>query len=244
MNVYWIPTILLSLSSAANMISSHYCNDKPRTSYVVRVSVNGIASVRCPNLTGKDQEEMRFHLYLGLVEVGNHTHDSAHNHNSTETVSPVGEGLGLRVNKQDHTVSFVLSGMTTERAGVYTCEGHPMYPPPIEKVPDEPQTLVLVEAYQCQAGKTVGCVDPRVHGVPVWAWVLGFWVTTIYGLVVTVIAFVIWVSDISLPFIKERLRLRRVACSQSDYMNIKPKAPLRGPRKKHGVQHPIRMGQY
>ncbi|NP_001118004.1 CD28-like protein precursor [Oncorhynchus mykiss] len=229
MNVYWIPTILLSLSSAANMISSNNCKDKLRTFYVVRVSVNGIASVRCPNLTGKDQEEMRFHLYLGLVEVGNHTHDSAHNHNSTETVSPVGEGLGLRVNEQDHTVSFVLSGMTTERAGVYTCEGYPMYPPPIEKVPDEPQTLVLVEAFQCQAG---GCVGPRVHGVPVWAWMLGFWVTTIYGLVVTVFAFVIW------------LRLRRVECSQSDYMDIKPKAPLRGHRKKQGVQHPIRMGRY
>uniref|UniRef100_A0A674DBG8 T-cell-specific surface glycoprotein CD28-like n=1 Tax=Salmo trutta TaxID=8032 RepID=A0A674DBG8_SALTR len=234
MNVYWIPTILLSLclSSAANMISSHNYKDKLRTFNVVHVSVNGTASVRCPNLTGKDQEEMRFHLYLGLVEVGNHTHDNAHNHNSTETVSPVGEGLGLRVNKQDHTVSFVLSGMTTERAGVYTCEGHPMYPPPIEKVPDEPQTLVLVEAYQCQAEKTGECVGSRVHGVPVWAWVLGFWVTTIYGLVVTVIAFVIW------------LRLRRVECSQSDYMNIKPKSPPRGHRKKHWVQHPIRMGRY
>lgn len=41
-----------------------------------------------------------------------------------------------------------------------------------------------------------------------------------------------------------QLRLRRVKCSQSDYMNIKPKAPLRGPRKKQGVQHPIRMGRY
>ncbi|XP_035600681.1 T-cell-specific surface glycoprotein CD28 isoform X2 [Oncorhynchus keta] len=234
MNVYWIPTILLSLclSSAANMISSHNCKDKLRTFHVVRVSVNGTASVSCPNLTGKDQEEMRFHLYLGLVEVGNHTHDSAHNHNFTETVSPVGEGLGLRVNEQDHTVSFVLSGMTTERAGVYTCEGQPMYPPPIEKVQDETQTVVLVEAYQCQAGKTVGCVGSRVDGVPVWAWVLGFWITIIYGLAVTVIAFVIW------------LRLKRVKCSQSDYMNIKPKAPLRGPRKKQGVQHPIRMGRY
>ncbi|XP_029612154.1 T-cell-specific surface glycoprotein CD28 [Salmo trutta] len=234
MNIYWKPTILLSLclSSAANMISSHNCKDKLRTFHVVRVSVNGTASVSCPNLTGKDQEEMRFHLYLGLVEVGNHTHDSAHNHNSTETVSPVGEGLGLRVNEQDHTVSFVLSGMTTERAGVYTCEGQPMYPPPIEKVQDETQTVVLVEAYQCQAGKTVGCVGSRVDGVPVWAWVLGFWVTILYGLAVTVIAFVIW------------LRLRRVKCSQSDYMNIQPKAPLRGPRKKQGVQHPIRMGRY
>uniref|UniRef100_A0AAZ3S2B0 Uncharacterized protein n=1 Tax=Oncorhynchus tshawytscha TaxID=74940 RepID=A0AAZ3S2B0_ONCTS len=219
MNVYWIPTILLSLSSAANMISSNNCKDKLRTFYVVRVSVNGIASVRCPNLTGKDQEEMRFHLYLGLVEVGNHTHDSAHNHNSTETVSPVGEGLGLRVNEQDHTVSFVLSGMTTERAGFKTHISLSL-------------SLIGWSAYQCQAGKTVGCVGPRWHGVPVWAWVLGFWVTTIYGLVVTIIAFVIW------------LRLRRVECSQSDYMNIKPKAPLRGPRKKHGVQHPIRMGRY
>ncbi|KAK6325128.1 hypothetical protein J4Q44_G00044700 [Coregonus suidteri] len=234
MNVYWIPTILLSLclSSAVNMISSHNCKDKLRTFHVVRVSVNGTASVSCPNLTGKNREEMRFHLYLGLVEVGNHTHDSDHNHNYTETVTPVGEGLGLKVNEQDHTVSFVLSGMTTERAGVYTCEGHPMYPPPIEKVQDEPQTVVLVEAYQCQVGKTMGCVGSGVDGVPVWAWVLGFWVTIIYGLAVTVIAFVIW------------LRLRRVECSQSDYMNIKPSAPLRGPRKKQGVQHPIRMGRY
>ncbi|XP_055764535.1 T-cell-specific surface glycoprotein CD28-like [Salvelinus fontinalis] len=234
MNVYCIPTILLSLclSSAANMISSHNCNDKLRTFNVVRVSVNGTASVRCPNLTGKDKEEMRFHLYLGLVEVGNHTHDNAHNHNSTETVSPVGKGLGLRVNNQDHTVSFVLSGMTTEHAGVYTCEGHPMYPPPIEKVPDEPQTLVLVEALQCQARNTVGCVGSGDDGVPAWAWVLGFWVTTIYGLVVTVIAFAI------------RLRLRRVECSQSDYMSTKPRAPLGWPRKKQGVQHPIRMGRY
>ncbi|XP_052355015.1 T-cell-specific surface glycoprotein CD28-like isoform X4 [Oncorhynchus keta] len=226
MNVYWIPTILLSLSSAAKMISSNNCKDKLRTFNVVRVFVNGTASVSCPNLTGKDQEEMRFHLYLGLVEVGNHTHDNGHNHNSTETVSPVGEGLGLRVNEQDHTVSFVLSGMTTERAGVYTCEGYPMYPPPIEKVPDEPQTLVLVEAFQCQARKPVGCVGSA------WTWVLGFWVTIIYGLAVTVIAFAI------------RLRLRRVECSQSDYMNIKPKAPLRWHRKKQGVQHPIRMGRY
>ncbi|XP_052355014.1 T-cell-specific surface glycoprotein CD28-like isoform X3 [Oncorhynchus keta] len=201
-------------------------SDKLRTFNVVRVFVNGTASVSCPNLTGKDQEEMRFHLYLGLVEVGNHTHDNGHNHNSTETVSPVGEGLGLRVNEQDHTVSFVLSGMTTERAGVYTCEGYPMYPPPIEKVPDEPQTLVLVEAFQCQARKPVGCVGSA------WTWVLGFWVTIIYGLAVTVIAFAI------------RLRLRRVECSQSDYMNIKPKAPLRWHRKKQGVQHPIRMGRY
>ncbi|XP_045070445.1 uncharacterized protein LOC123484315 isoform X1 [Coregonus clupeaformis] len=154
MNIYWIPTILLSLclSSAVNMISSHNCKDKLRTFHVVRVSVNGTASVSCPNLTGKNQEEMRFHLYLGLVEVGNHTHDSAHNHNSTETVTPVGEGLVLKVNKQDHTVSFVLSGMTTERAGVYTCEGHPMYPPPIEKVQDEPQTVVLVEAQTEESG--------------------------------------------------------------------------------------------
>uniref|UniRef100_A0A4W5JV61 Immunoglobulin V-set domain-containing protein n=1 Tax=Hucho hucho TaxID=62062 RepID=A0A4W5JV61_9TELE len=234
MNVYWIPTILLSLclSSAANMISSHNCKDMIRTFHVVRVSVNDTASVSCPNLTGKDLEEMRFHLYLGLVEVGNHTHDSAHNHNSTETVSPVGEGLGLRVNEQDHTVSFVLSGMTTERAGVYTCERHQMYPPPIEKVADEPQTLVLVEALQCQARKTVGCVDSGVEGVPVCAWVLGFWVTTIYGLAVTVIAFAI------------RLKLRRVECSQSDYMSTKPRALLMWPRKKQGVQHPIRMGRY
>uniref|UniRef100_A0A4W5MP17 Uncharacterized protein n=1 Tax=Hucho hucho TaxID=62062 RepID=A0A4W5MP17_9TELE len=197
MNVYWILTILLCLSSAANMITSHNC--KLRTFHVVRVSVNSTASVSCPNLTGKDQEEMRFHIHFGLIEVGNHTHDNAHNHNSTETVSPVGEGLGLRVNEQDHTVSFVLSGMTTEHAGVSNCEGHPMYPPPIEKVPDEPHTLVLVEALHQGLYSGAGSV---------WRWRVGHGV----GRCVT-------------------LRLRRVECSQSDYMSTKPR-------------HPIRMGRY
>uniref|UniRef100_A0A4W5MT75 Uncharacterized protein n=1 Tax=Hucho hucho TaxID=62062 RepID=A0A4W5MT75_9TELE len=193
MNVYWILTILLCLSSAANMITSHNC--KLRTFHVVRVSVNSTASVSCPNLTGKDQEEMRFHIHFGLIEVGNHTHDNAHNHNSTETVSPVGEGLGLRVNEQDHTVSFVLSGMTTEHAGVSNCEGHPMYPPPIEKVPDEPHTLVLVEG-----GGVIVWGSHPTHSPP-------------------------------LSVFDPQLRLRRVECSQSDYMSTKPR-------------HPIRMGRY
>uniref|UniRef100_A0A4W5MS82 Uncharacterized protein n=1 Tax=Hucho hucho TaxID=62062 RepID=A0A4W5MS82_9TELE len=204
MNVYWILTILLCLSSAANMITSH--NYKLRTFHVVRVSVNSTASVSCPNLTGKDQEEMRFHIHFGLIEVGNHTHDNAHNHNSTETVSPVGEGLGLRVNEQDHTVSFVLSGMTTEHAGVSNCEGHPMYPPPIEKVPDEPHTLVLVEVQSQKPYDESGSHEDRHRkGRPK----------------VT--------SAAEDTFI--RLRLRRVECSQSDYMSTKPR-------------HPIRMGRY
>ncbi|KAJ8004203.1 hypothetical protein DPEC_G00156350 [Dallia pectoralis] len=220
MNIGWIPMILLSLcfSSAAKVIISHIFDDLV-VFQVYGHPGNRTISVPCPNLPGMDSKEMTYTLRLGDLEVGNHTYDTGKNY--TETVR---EGLRLRVNQTDLTVQFVVSGTTVKHASVYTCKVRRLFPPPIEDL-KEYRTVVLVQDYQSPPENIPDSGE-------VWVWKLAFWIIVIYGLAVTLIAFVSYI------------RLRKKESSHSDYMNTRPRAPPRVLKKKHGVQHPVRMGRY
>ncbi|XP_010891418.1 T-cell-specific surface glycoprotein CD28 [Esox lucius] len=218
MNICWILTILLSLcfSSTANVISYNIFDDL----HVVQVRVNGTTPVCCPKLKGKNGEERLYTLLLGGSEIRNHSYDIGSNYSET-----VKEGLRIQVNKMEYTFKFVLSGITTQQAGVYTCKVQNTYPPPVEDVKEMCQTLVLVQDYQGPAG----CEG---HGDVGWIWKPLFWINLVYGLAVTIIALACCV------------RLRKGEGTQSDYMNTRPRAPPRVLKKNQGVQHPVRMGRY
>ncbi|KAL1022344.1 hypothetical protein UPYG_G00025430 [Umbra pygmaea] len=186
-------------------------------SHIVKVKV------RCPDLNGKQKEEIKYSLNFEEDEVVSHKYDSVYGHNATEIIS---KGWSLQLNETNHKVNYVHSGMTAERTGFYTCKATQMYPPPL--LTTSQHTFLLV-VDMCPSEEPPKC---RVDGVYFWVWKLGFWITLAYGMAATIIGLVCY------------LRKKRGEGSHSDYMNTRPRAPPVVLKKKQGVQYPVRMGHY
>ncbi|KAM4602105.1 T-cell-specific surface glycoprotein CD28 [Polymixia lowei] len=216
MTICWIFMVLLSLCHASRSQST-CSNDKLRTECV---PVNDSVSVPCPDLTA---EEVSFYLLMGQKVIANRTCDYAKN---VETIVNITKELAMHMNTDSRSVSFVISGVTAESSGFYSCKAERMYPPPFLAIHNASTVLVLVEGHQCKCS-AADCGGLVIDRTPVWIWILGFAGVITYSLTVSIFAVVAW------------LRLKKAESSQSDYMNTKPRAP-KGHRKKKGVQNPVR----
>ncbi|XP_036397113.1 T-cell-specific surface glycoprotein CD28 [Megalops cyprinoides] len=215
MSVSWITvTHLLHLGLLAAHGGLSPCS-KERHLRVEMVTVNGSATVRCPNVTG---DELRFTLCRGQKKVSFSSLRKDERLNHTEVGA-----VEFQVSGQNHTGHFVLSRLVINSTGLYTCEVEVVYPPPYVK--HEELTFVLVREPPCQPEKRTGC-PPVGNLVAMWEWVLACGVLTLYSAVITGVAVVIW------------RKLERDKSLQQDYMNMKPRAQK--PRQK--VLHPERIG--
>lgn len=86
---------------------------------------------------------MMFTLYKDQTEVASITY------RNISLVSPT-DHLGYRmkhhVNAIDNTTHFILYNVTMNDTALYTCTAQKTYPPPLVKVQEEPQTIVIVES--------------------------------------------------------------------------------------------------
>lgn len=96
--------------------------------------------VPCPRFTAAD---MAFTLYKGQNKIASITYGN------TSLVNPSehpGSRMNHNVNKSDNTTRFVLYNVTMDATALYTCTAEKTYPPPLVKVQEEPQTIVIVES--------------------------------------------------------------------------------------------------
>ncbi|XP_070786799.1 T-cell-specific surface glycoprotein CD28 [Enoplosus armatus] len=220
MSACWMFMILMGyrLFHAAQSQSSCTCNDQLET---VCIPAGHNVTVPCPKLIGED---VTFNLLKDQEVIYNYTSgDEKNSPNYKPAYTRV--GMELHENKENNTVSFMLTGVNVSRHGIYRCEGIVMFPPPFIKVQSASRILVLVEGHQCKDNKN--CVNPKTdeNQNSIFRWIGMLVVLSIYCIIVTIFALVNWVNQ-------------RKTDSQSDYMNTKPRAP-KDRKKKRGVQNPI-----
>ncbi|XP_074483716.1 T-cell-specific surface glycoprotein CD28 [Sebastes fasciatus] len=210
MRACWMFMILLSCRLSHATKAKCTCNDLK----IVCVAAGDDVLVPCPILTG---EEVTYNLLKDDKVIYNHTTNCKPKH----TV------LGVELRD-----IFMLTGVNVSSYGNYSCKVSVMYPPPYLEACSS-CTQVQVEGHQCKLDKVdekpetdeekPETVDQKSGFL--WLWILALVVLGVYGVIVTIIAAIIWVKW-------------READSQSDYMNTKPKAS-RDRKKKRGVQIPI-----
>uniref|UniRef100_A0A4W4FIG0 Immunoglobulin subtype domain-containing protein n=1 Tax=Electrophorus electricus TaxID=8005 RepID=A0A4W4FIG0_ELEEL len=111
---------------------------------VRRVTVHGSVIVPCPNFRA---QAMTFKLFKGSTVIASKSTENAQK--MTE------EKISLRMNMENKTC-FVLNNVTMDQTGLYTCEADKTYPPPMVKVVEKPQAIVIVDGEQCFVLFTLG----------------------------------------------------------------------------------------
>nr|XP_046238200.1 uncharacterized protein si:dkey-1h24.6 [Scatophagus argus] len=223
MSAWWTFMILLGcrLSHAAQSQSTCIFNYQLKT---VCVPARGNASVPCPELsTG----EAKFNLFHDEQIIYNLTCESK---GDTPQCKPPHRTVGVEphVNSENNSVSFVLTGVNASHHGVYRCERTSLFPPPLITASSQVWIVVLVEGHQCrkmctnESENNDGKNEGQTCGFH-WLWIVV--VVSVYSIIVTVVAVVIWV------------KLRKVD-TDNDYMNTKPRAH-RERRKKKGLLNPV-----
>ncbi|XP_061548181.1 T-cell-specific surface glycoprotein CD28 [Phycodurus eques] len=153
-------------------------------------------SVPCPKMAGED---LTFALLKDEQVIYNQKCN--YTNNALDCESNTSADLVLR--EANTSVSFVLTGETARKGGLYRCEGMVTFPPPFKTQMSAVRILVHVEGHHCSTGKTkVGNGD-----LMIWIPVLG--ILCIYSIIITIIAVVNWITD-------------RQAEFQNDYVNTKP----------------------
>ncbi|XP_026867612.1 uncharacterized protein si:dkey-1h24.6 isoform X2 [Electrophorus electricus] len=201
MGTYWVPATLLLLFAFGRTHSEEHYSDQ----IVRRVTVHGSVIVPCPNFRA---QAMTFKLFKGSTVIASKSTENAQK--MTE------EKISLRMNMENKTC-FVLNNVTMDQTGLYTCEADKTYPPPMVKVVEKPQAIVIVDEPQRP--------NVREYELPLW---VGLGVLTIYSLITTYIALAL------------RFRLRRKDFTRHDYINMKPIVR----RKKQRILHPPRLSWY
>lgn len=221
MGACWVFMFLLSCRFSHATESQSICKELLN---IVCVPAGVNVSVPCPKLTTQD---VTFYL-LKEEKVIYELACTRNNTTSDCQPSQIRVGVELQDNTENKSASFMLTEVNASSYGIYKCESYITFPPPLKRVPNTLNILVLVEGHQCGGNKNY-TVKPIIagdekHGF-LWIWILGIVVLGVYGITVTIIAGITWVKW-------------RRSDSQSDYMNTKPKAP-RDRKKKRGVQIPI-----
>lgn len=106
---------------------------------VRRVPLYSNVSVPCPGFTA---EEMTFTLYRGDDKFASITYGNMSLIRSQENLGRI---LEHSVNSSDNTTNFILLNVTLNATGLYTCMAEKAYPPPLVKIPEQPQIIVIVE---------------------------------------------------------------------------------------------------
>ncbi|XP_049426212.1 T-cell-specific surface glycoprotein CD28 [Epinephelus fuscoguttatus] len=221
MRACWVFVILLWCRFSHATESQSVCKDQLK---IACVAPGHNVSVPCPKLTTQD---VTFYL-LKEEEVIYELACIRNNATSDCEQSNTGVGVELQENTENKSAGFTLTGVNASSYGIYRCEVHIMFPPPLRKVPSTLSILVRVKGHQCTVNKTYN-IKPVIEEAQkdgfLWIWILGIVVLGVYGIIVTIVAIIIWAKW-------------RQSDSQCDYMNTKPKA-TRDRKKKRGVQIPI-----
>lgn len=219
MGLLWMLLVLLSCSFSQATPRKCSCDDES-TVYFVPEKGSIDVLVPCPNVSGVDLD---FFLYKDKEKIYNYT--------SPKEISHGWPDVKLDKNKENKTVGFILTNLTTESQGIYVCTISRTYPPPYTPEERGPEILLLDERFRFQSSEhncsslTEERQDSRELQSFPWIWITVVALLSTYSLVVSVLALVSW------------RKLRKTDC-QSDYINTKPRAP-RGNKKKRGVQNPI-----
>ncbi|KAM9455082.1 T-cell-specific surface glycoprotein CD28 [Clarias gariepinus] len=217
MKTSWLYATLLPLFLFSCALPEKQCPWKDGIPNVRRVPLYSNVSVPCPGFTA---EEMTFTLHRGDDKFASITYGNMSLIRSQENLGRI---LEHSVNSSDNTTNFILLNVTLNATGLYTCMAEKAYPPPLVKIPEQPQIIVIVEEHGCTHARHI--VEPPTNHLPFW---VGFGALSIYGLIITFIA------------LSLRFRLKREDMSSHDYMNMKP----RGWRKKQGINHPNHLSLY
>ncbi|KAF5901409.1 T-cell-specific surface glycoprotein CD28-like, partial [Clarias magur] len=142
-----------------------------------RVPLHSNVSVPCPRFTA---EEMTFTLHRGDDRLASITYGNISLIRSQESLGSI---FKHSVNSSDNTTNFILVNVSLNATALYTCKAERAYPPPLVKIQEQPQIIVIVEEHGCRHAEQK--VEPPTNHLPLW---VGFGALSIYGLIITCIA--------------------------------------------------------
>ncbi|XP_034033357.1 T-cell-specific surface glycoprotein CD28 [Thalassophryne amazonica] len=222
MSICWIFMIFLSCRSSHVAESAGNCSCKDQLENIC-VSASSTVQVPCPKVIAED---VKFSLIKDQQVISNYSWNNEKNTQKCATCTLNSTvGVTLDKNPDDASVSFILTNVTVNSNGNYTCVATVEFPPPMLNYIHAPRILVHAEE-QCKCNPDHGAQNAfGGNQVPLWIWIVGFAVLGVYSLIITAIS------------ISSCLKLRKTE-SQNDYMNTKPRAP-NNQKKNKRVQNPI-----
>ncbi|TSK17851.1 hypothetical protein Baya_1231 [Bagarius yarrelli] len=116
------------------------CQWKYNIPEIQRVAVYSNVSVPCPRFSAV---EMSFRLYKGQNEVAFITYKNVSHIINLDNLE---NRMNHYVNTSTNFTHFVLYNVTMDATALYTCTAKKSYPPPLENIREEPQTIVIVES--------------------------------------------------------------------------------------------------
>uniref|UniRef100_A0A8C9S2I3 Uncharacterized LOC108920653 n=1 Tax=Scleropages formosus TaxID=113540 RepID=A0A8C9S2I3_SCLFO len=171
----WVLALLLGLGVAAGPLVSLSTGCRNKSLNLERVKAGSIVLVPCNN-THADEVSFKLFHNKDIISTGN---------------ASAREGVKLELDKPNQKAYYQLSNVQANWTGLYRCEAEVLYPPPYKKLPDV-ETVLVVEEEQCVTQTRIQC-PPVSDTFPIW-WVMACGVLTVFSLVMTGIAAVLWVS--------------------------------------------------